>query len=161
MITLRYYGKQASMSSEFVAAIVNKMDFNAGSMLGRNCVQGWLLTGQLPEQYRESASLADYVVSSYTTPIMWHVAESAGQAYDERSDGWVCPDVDYSHTTSQQQTFCRAAMAELAGDATHCAVCGAWTSDGPDGNDLCNDCIDGQHEPARAPTANPFDLFGN
>lgn len=42
-----------------------------------------------------------------------------------------------------------------------CAVCGAQTSAGPDGNDLCNDCIDGQHEPARAPAANPFDLFGN
>lgn len=30
--------------------------------------------------------------------------------------------------------------------ATFCQSCGAKTSDGDDGNDLCNECIDRQHE---------------
>ena len=48
--------------------------------------------GNLPPQYAESVTMADYVVMSYWTPIAWE------------TDGEIAlPDVGYSATTGQHQ----------------------------------------------------------
>jgi len=107
MITLRFNGKQAGKVEDFVSAIVNKMDFNAGPMTGRALHHpGWPIYGELPEQYQASVTQADYLVLSYSTPIMWHNA----------AGGWVCPEHFYSATTSKHQRMCQAAMERIEAD---------------------------------------------
>lgn len=59
--------------------------------------------GQLPRQYWDDVTGADYVVYSYLTPIAWHMPN--GQ--------WVMPDVRYSVTTSKHQSKIRTAIGEL------------------------------------------------
>lgn len=55
-------------------------------------------TGRLPREWFDSLTHADYVVTSYATPIAWHVPD----------EGWVRPAVKYSPTTSRHQGVCPA-----------------------------------------------------
>lgn len=81
-------------------------DFDThGSLRGRAGPPGSF--GQLPEDYREDAEQADYVVYSYNTPIAWKNAKTGR---------WTAPGTKYSTTTSRHQSKIATAVDVINGD---------------------------------------------
>lgn len=66
---------------------------------------GWL-RGTARDRWRADRETIDYIVYSYSTPILWHAA-----------DGWVRIGHSFSQASSKHQG--RAAMYSYAGDGTY------------------------------------------
>lgn len=77
---------------DFLPVIMDREPFKTSGALYAE-KDGYVSYGRLDNEYRESASKADYVIYSYGTPIAWH-----------GPDGWNFPDEKYSVTTSRHQS---------------------------------------------------------
>lgn len=104
MRTLHFYGKNSTEPGTWDQVIGERLDFNANNMSGRR-VNGARLSdcGELPYEYaRELVSTdVDYIVFSWSTPIMWH---------DATTDKWRFPRVSYSQSTSRHQRVAEFAI---------------------------------------------------
>lgn len=100
-------GKLHTQDWEAIAAAMDAREEFAthGELSGRPGPVGFLETGRLPTEWRETVSVnADYAVFSYRTPIAWH----------ESGIGWVRPLVKYSRTTTNHQNTIDAAIGRIA-----------------------------------------------
>lgn len=100
-------------TGEIYRHIMQGREFVSGAMkatqfTNRNFQYDYTRAGELPTVWREVLRVdrPDYVVTSYETPIAWHVAND-GDGDDER---WVIPDVRYSATTTRHQNLVRTAL---------------------------------------------------
>lgn len=81
----------------------NPEDFTTSGALRGSQGAARYNTGQLPENYRESAREATYTVYSYDTPIAWLTPDGV----------WIVPDVKYSVTTSAHQSKIATAISQI------------------------------------------------
>jgi hypothetical protein len=88
---------------DFRDALATHEPFTTGGALKGVCMPSSVSYGQLPSQWRDSASKAHYVVYSYRTPIAWYVPNV----------GWVMPHERYSVTTSRHQSKIATAIGQL------------------------------------------------
>lgn len=83
-------------TSRSAGLIAARQSFRTSGALQGATATAYVSTGRLPAEWHESLGRADYVVTSYATPIAWHIP----------GEGWVRPEVRYSRTTSRHQGLC-------------------------------------------------------
>lgn len=113
--TITKIGARSNAIDAYRPLLVDLAAFDAGANVKGRRYSGGVAymvadpanVGQLPQHYREQfaadATLIDYVVWSYETPIAWHVADVDGGPSTGYDGFWEIPWVRYSQTTSQHQ----------------------------------------------------------
>lgn len=109
MRELKFYGQNRTSRGTWDQVIAGLIEFNAGSMSGRQIHDRVRNTGDLPHEYAGElkSSIVDYIVYSYQTPIMWH---------DGVTGKWRFPRVSYSRTTHKHQQIAEYAIKVWDGD---------------------------------------------
>lgn len=131
--TKKYAAKHGSRESmtNTVDAIRTLTPFKTSGALSGNGWNNYGTFGRLNEVYREAyqrdqkIGVIDYVVFSYSTPILWHVTATSGP--NKGKGKWHFVDQRFSSTTASHQSMCQRATFKDSYFGTEPAIeFGVW-----------------------------------